>query len=377
MKRIFDFTMSVQSMDAGVLEEVKRKNIPPSKYKAAGEYLRKKGRDSLVEIIVPLPKESLKTYFQGMKDLMAWKVSRIVSNTIMFLNGTEFKNKEYIDKFGYKSKFRLIPRQFGIYGGDKVYEIEEVGIATNSMSFEDYLETRKFGFITEMLFNSRILREVELFVDDCKLNYYDFVFLVYKNLENSHPHIKGVMDSFIKQSVSELKDSEELLINYYSEDNNFKKLVSGDEGGNLKYSHKAMLLFKHKDIWLEFVFDCLKKFLLENNVEVDKQFDDIVEFTKCKLEGVMDRSKTNVEVKKSFNFDVVTWVNQEDRAKPLKEFKNGSKIKIKFAYDTNQIRERNVIFDKFKNNDAFDMTNILVSIRPQHKVFRKFALDKA
>ena len=61
---------------------------------------------------------------------------------------------------------------------------EEVGISTNSMSRDDYIETRKFIFLIEVLYNSKIFRELEFLLEDYKLSYYDFVFFVYKNIEN-------------------------------------------------------------------------------------------------------------------------------------------------------------------------------------------------
>ena len=45
-----------------------------------------------------------------------------------------------------KSKYRILPKQFGSYNGKKVFEIEKVCIATESMNEQDYLECRNFGF---------------------------------------------------------------------------------------------------------------------------------------------------------------------------------------------------------------------------------------
>ena len=44
---------------------------------------------------------------------------------------------------------------------------------------------RKFIFIIEMLFNSKIFRELEYLLEDYKLNYYDYVFYVYKQIKNA------------------------------------------------------------------------------------------------------------------------------------------------------------------------------------------------
>ena len=370
----FDFSMSVQSMDHDVLDTIGRKNISPEKYKEAGIKLRKKGRSTLSETIVPLPKETLKSFFKGMVDLMDWKVSRIITNTVMFLNGTIYKDKKYIEQFNYKTKFRLLPAQFGIYGEEKVFEFEEVGVSTNTMNFEEYLETRKFSFLVEMLYNSKIFREIEYFLEDCRLNYNQFVLFVYKELKNSHPDIKGVVESFVNQSIHELKDNKESLIKYYSKEINFKKIMSGEEGGNVKFKHKAMLLSKYQNAWLEFVFKCLEKFLKANRVQVNEEYYDIVTFTKCKFDGVLDLNRTHIQINNSFNYDIINWLNQENRTKTLKEFKNKERVKMRFVYNKNQILERNTLFGEFKDKDTFSVTTILDRIRPQHKLYRKYEL---
>ena len=370
----FDFSMSVQSMDHDVLDSIGRKNISPEKYKEAGEMLRKKGRSTLSETIVPLPKETLKSFFKGMMELMDWKVSRIITNTTMFLHGTVYKDKKYIKQFDFKTKFRLLPAQFGIYGGEKILEFEEVGVSTNTMNFEEYLETRKFSFLVEMLYNSRIFRELEYFLEDYKLEYNQFVLFAYEQLNKSHPDIKKVMNSLVKQSVHELKDDENSLIKYYSDEDNFKKVMCGEEGGNVKFYHKALLLSKYKDVWLDFVFKCLGHFLKKNNIEIKEEFNDIEVFTKCKFDGVLDLNRTHVQINNSFNYDIINWLNQEHRTRPLKEFKNKERVRMRFTYNANQILERNTLFSEFKENDAFSATNILDRIRPQHKLYRKFEL---
>ena len=153
----FEFTMSVQSMNDEVLDTVNRKNIPINKYKEAAVSLRKKGRDTLVELILPMPGETLKSFFIGMKELVEMKVARIVPNTLMLLMGTEYQDKNYIDKWGIVNKFRLLSRHAGIYEGEKVFEVSEVGIATDLLTLEDNIEVKKFGLVMEMLFNSRII----------------------------------------------------------------------------------------------------------------------------------------------------------------------------------------------------------------------------
>ena len=144
----------------------------------------------------------------------------------------------------------------------------------------------------------------------------------------------------------------------------------------MKYNHKAMLLSKHKEVWLDFVFNCLENFLKSNNVKVDEEFYDITTFISCKFDGVLDVKRTNVEINNYFNFDIIAWLNQQNRTKTLRQFKDKKKVKMKFAYNKNQILVRNTLFEQFNDNDAFSITNVLERIRPQHKLYREYELVK-
>tara|TARA_Y100000590_G_scaffold445038_1_gene576599 strand:+ start:16079 stop:18127 length:2049 start_codon:yes stop_codon:yes gene_type:complete len=370
----FDFSMSVQSMNDEVLKEIGRKNISPDKYKVAGEMLRNKGRNTMSELIIPLPKETLKSYLDGIRELMDWKVSRIIVNTPMFLNGTIYADdRDYAKKFNYLSKFRLVSNQFGIYGGKKVFEYEEIGVSTNTMTFKDYLETRKISFLLEILYSSKFLREIEYFVEDYKLEYFDFFYFVYQEIKNAPDNIKSVLESLESDSVVECKETPEELIKYYSKKDNFQKICKGEEGVNVKYKHKALMLCNENiDNWLEFVTECLRKFLISKNIEVGKDFNDIKIFTKAKFNGILDSKKTHLKTNHVFNYDIIKWLNQKTRTARLSEFKNEKNNKVSFFYSKNQIRQRKNLFNEFGSQDAYALSNIIEIIYPPHNVHRKY-----
>ena len=136
--------------------------------------------------------------------------------------------------------------------------------------------------------------------------------------------------------------------------------------------HKTFLLSEHKDAWLEFVFDSLKKFLEKNNIEINEDFYDIKTFTVNKYHGVVESSKTNVPVSSSFNCDVINWLKQNNRTKSLKEFFKKDKVKIKFSYDEHQKAKREYLFKKFNKDGKFGLCNFVVGIKPQHKLLRNY-----
>ena len=63
--------------------------------------------------------------------------------------------------------------------------------------------------------------------------------------------IKDIFESFVSESKSELWDSEKQLINYYSNEENYQKLVRGDAGGNVTYKHMAWILAEKSQILID------------------------------------------------------------------------------------------------------------------------------
>lgn len=371
-----DFSMSVQSMDEIVLEEIGRNNLSPDKYKWASETLASKGQPTLAETIVPLPKETLDSYLNGILDLIDWGAKRVISNTLMVINGTIYKDQDYMNKFGYVTKYRLLPGLFGVYGGEQVIDYEEVGVATDSLSFDDYLETRKFTFLVEVLFNSSILLEAELLVKDYELLYKDFVMLVYRELDHAHDKIQQVFQSLVNESKEELKDDEKSLEAFYQSDVNYEKLLNGEIGGNLKYNHKALILSSCLSEWLEFVFDCLRKFVvLEKNIDAGEEISALKQFVRYKLDGVLDSTRTDVDINDGLGYDFVRWLDQDLHILPLSAFKTEDSTHYRFYFSPDQVKERNYLFSLHGENGSMGLAHIMGAIKPQQRLFRKFELS--
>ena len=95
-------------------------------------------------------------------------------------------------------------------------------------------------------------------------------------------------------------------------------------------------------------------------------------FIKCKHDGILDSSKSRTPLTNSFDFDIIQWINQGARTKTLREFKNGKKFKVQFTYDQTQLIERDHYFKRYKSNTQLDLSNIMLAIKPQDKLFRKY-----
>jgi radical SAM superfamily enzyme len=102
---------------------VKRKNIGSDTQIDIIHEIQKRGKTATTELIIPLPGESENSYFEGMKFLMDNNVMT-GTYTLMMLCGAELGRDAAIKRNGMISKYRVLPKQFGQYSGEKIFEFE-------------------------------------------------------------------------------------------------------------------------------------------------------------------------------------------------------------------------------------------------------------
>ena len=60
----------------------------------------------------------------------------------MMLKGAEMEEIESREMFKFGTRYRVLPKNFGIYDDEKVFDVEEVIVETDTLPFEDYLRAR-------------------------------------------------------------------------------------------------------------------------------------------------------------------------------------------------------------------------------------------
>ena len=73
--------------------------------------------------------------------------------------------------------------------------------------------------------------------------------------------VKRIIDSFVAETKSELWDSEKELTDYFSNEENYKKLVSCEMGGNVVYKHLAWILSEKSQILIDNTCQMAKDFI--------------------------------------------------------------------------------------------------------------------
>tara|TARA_B100000315_G_scaffold93130_1_gene85662 strand:- start:226 stop:2277 length:2052 start_codon:yes stop_codon:yes gene_type:complete len=239
---------AVQSLDNNVLESIKRSNIKLDTYEKVTEHLIDKGISTNSQIILGLPKETLQTHLTGLHRLVDLGINNLQNFQLMLLKGSEIASQESRNEFGFKIKFRLSPRCFGTYGGKTVFDLEEIVVATKSLSFDAYIHARKHHLGYMVFWSQTWFKDLFSFAQNVGIKNSTCMKAIVEEMNSYDGPIHRFMLEFIEETKGELFSTPEECFKYYAEDKRFEKLVSGELGDNLLNKYRATASFL---IWPE------------------------------------------------------------------------------------------------------------------------------
>ena len=380
MGNMFSVNMSVQSMDDTVLKNIKRSNIKLEDYIEVNNHLKEMGRATKGELIIPMPGETRKSFITGLNNIIDGGVTSVCIYTLMLLHGTEFQDPDYRAEHGIKGKFRIVPLNFGKYGGKQVLDYEEVGIETRDMSFKDYLYLRGLALIVETLHNGRPFEEFFRYMISVGVSRSQFLMEAYNNIPIVPNLIQKIMDEFLSETKDELWDSESELKKYYLEKKNFGKLLRGEVGGNLIYKYKSKSLVYANKKWIEFLSQLCKKVIKTGTssnkiiIKSNHEIDSISKFCLNRLDGLLDKDAVTDPLYMESKYDIVAWL-KSDESNKLSDFcVDGLPINYKFFYSQNQLTVRSDQFKRY-GTDLNALSKIVTRVSNIERLTRKVSVN--
>jgi hypothetical protein len=242
-------TAAVQSMSPVVLENIKRSNIKLETYAQIQKEVRAQGMQSYGEMILGLPGETRESFMQGISDLLDTGVLRVSAHQLMLLHGAPLNNPDQREKFGIKTRFRVVARDVGDYGtGEPVIETEEMVVESSTLSFEDYLEVRVFHLLLTIFYYEGNVEEAFAFARERGVKPFQVIVRMQQLLDRAPPGFRTVIDDFVRESQEELFESREAVVAWARE--RLPGLISGELGGNLlsKYSMLGRFFATHEGL---------------------------------------------------------------------------------------------------------------------------------
>jgi radical SAM superfamily enzyme YgiQ (UPF0313 family) len=326
---------AVQSVDKNTLEAIKRKNIKLETYFDFMDRYEKQGLATGADVMLGLPMESKSVHVQGFLTLIDKKITEFSALQTIQLKGTEMEKPEFINQYGIKTKFRVIPESHGEYNIydsiAKIYECEKIIYQTNDLSFEDYLDCREFHFLLMVYHNTRLALPVYKVLDFLGINRSELLRVIYSLSHSS----KELTKDFIIDTQKELLEDERV---------NFSKDEIEILTSNKIFRHLAVSLYKKQDMILSLLKEALLLIVKEDIV------DDLLVIVKDSLLCIFSNDYEAVE----------------------KQIENKTLQKIfgnSFTAFVSKEQQNNIVF--LKNTYIFEddiINNIMYHLRPKNAV---------
>lgn len=324
-------TVSVQSMDLDVLENIKRKNLDQHKVSEIFSLCDKNNVPVYTEVILGLPGETKESWKQGF-----WKLFTAGNHTgITILQAQMLENAEMnlLQKKLYKIKsIPVYDYMSGSYNYDELQESVEVVISTKDMPFEDMLDSHIFSwYINTFHINGLTTYISRLLNKKHKVEYADFYDKFYEFIKD---------DPWFKQERDEVR---QYYKNWMTNGNIDHPNISNIEVHGWNIVHRATLNL-HANRKYDYVFNLITEFV-KSTFDFDPKFlDQLIKFQKTFVINYDTINQYPLVI--DFDYDFLGYLQNDT------ELNHPTKYKFDFLEDKNITIERfleNIYFSRRRN----------------------------
>ncbi len=168
-------TLAMQSMDADVLVNIKRKNIKFDKF---GDLIKRyddAGIPTYTELILGLPGETLDQFLDGVeKNLAAGMHQGLFMYVNLMLNNTEQHQADYIATHGLKTLPLKAMLTHGTPDESAIREVQPVIVETAAMTHDEWKRGWLYAKVIEVFHSQGLLRDIAVALHGRGLSYRDF-----------------------------------------------------------------------------------------------------------------------------------------------------------------------------------------------------------
>ena len=227
--------MAVQSLDEQVLKNIKRGNISTETYAEYQKKFHTIGSCTYSDVIVPLPGETLDTHIETLHKLFDFGVDIIQCHNMRLLAGAETNAAETRQKYGFRTRYRLIHGDAGAYTAPdgttiRCFEYEESLRETTTMTEADLFYLRKLHFLIDFCWNTEVYKPLLKVLKSHGINPVEVLQRFLENGTNSDgtkgsTHLRKFWETFDKISHDEWFDTEGAIKDHFADAHNFERLT--------------------------------------------------------------------------------------------------------------------------------------------------------
>lgn len=344
------YSLAIQSTDYKILQNVKRRSID---LKSVSEYINAVHRTKKhvgTEIILGLPLETRQTHLKTLRDLLDCGFDLIEPFTFMLLDGIELDSDEAHKKFQYDIRYRLIPRDFGKIDGNYSFEIEKVVVGTSTYNLQDYIYLRGIHGLLYLLVNNGVYRELLQYVRQYGIHLLDWIIFIFDDLRLNASKASNCFAAYMDEIPSELWNSPEDILQYYSKEENYRKLLTRERGDNLLQKYLILGSSIYFDIYVDYFVQKTRHYLEEKHPEnkqrISSELSDIKKFIQAKLSNVIVKNIQRTEVFNVEN-DITQWIRDGFKSN-LSEYKLENPKTVVVELSEGQMNLINSVFKRYE-----------------------------
>ncbi len=190
--------VSMQTIEPRSLELIARSNIKLTAFASVQEDLREKGISSFIELIWPLPGETLESFKSGISTLCDNDAQTVIAYSHLLLNNTPIYHS--------RDDLELVTRPAGGDIGDA-----RIVIATQDVSEAEFAEGMRYFYALHALHNTRTVRAIGRYLSRKHAISYGELFSAFADFWREQPADDPIV-SFVERSI---RNAEYYDINNY------------------------------------------------------------------------------------------------------------------------------------------------------------------
>lgn len=322
---------SVQSMNPVVLKNINRKNIDCLALERNQKECEEKGIRTLTETILSLPGETFESHKEGIFRLIELGFKQFTNYQCMVLKGSCLEAEESRLKFKLQTNYRVLPRNFGIYDGRKVMEVEEIVSSTSTLSFSEYLKARRLHLILIIYYNGFRFKPLIKLMEFYGIKNVAWLGELSENIDDSNSGVRNLFKKFLEETKNEIFNSYQECVSFFSKEDNFQRLFKGEAGGNLIMKYFSIATFSNWKYIVDYAFDAAKNLINKNNLDIGgwECLNELKSFMYHSLASGDSSDQILSNAEGSFSYDIKSWIS-DDYSAPLNTYKLQAPIRLGF-----------------------------------------------
>jgi len=211
---LLNHTISLQTMQDTTLEMVGRQNIRTDAYLKMQEQMNSKGISSHIELIWPLPGETLASFIDGVNRLCGLGADMFFCHPLYLINNIELINR--------REAYGLITESSAVVGSEA-----EVVVQTNEVNYDDYLEGWRFMFATIILHNLRSTYCLAKYLKAAGLETHDGLFSKFVQFLKADPDLPlaAIIEEAIESKIVDVQTLGQIAYYLYISRKEFDDLL--------------------------------------------------------------------------------------------------------------------------------------------------------